>query len=375
MSAGIHAVQRGALGRRAVVRQQRPCRVIQCLAAVSLHHHALCAGKAELRQHGIQLRGLGVDAAGQQQLAARRQIILQLADLIHKAVPCGKIAGGRVDDEQVAVLRNSACEQIQRLCVDILGVQRIGQGVGQGLLAVVGGIVGVALPGCGKLINGRGDLLFAAKSHAGRAGCVVVGIIVLVQVGGIQYGAVLPAGDNQTAGGNILCAILCGKGGVQGGVLLFPAQVPVLGGIVVQQLCDDGILAAGFTEVIDVYILFQPLHQRFGAVAQGVHFGLREVELRIFCRDGPHQQVEQHRQHQHCRQHSGGQQPAAEHPAFLRGCILVPFHRYGLLSVPAALFQPLRGEKQEHRRHGQVVDQRGNRKTAVDKLFKRGKQA
>lgn len=88
---------------------------------------------------------------------------MQLADLIHKAVPCGKIGGGCVDDEQVAVLRDGACEQIQRLGVDILGVQRIGQGVGQGLLAVVGGIVGVALPRCGELIDGRGDLLFAAK--------------------------------------------------------------------------------------------------------------------------------------------------------------------------------------------------------------------
>ena len=356
MGAGIHAVQRGALGRCAVVRQQRPCRVIQCLAAVALHHHALCAGKAELRQHGIQLRGLGVDAAGQQQFTARRQIILQLADLIHKAVPCGKIVGGCVDDEQVAVLRNGAREQIQRLGVDILGVQCIGQGVGQGLLAVVGGIVGVALPSCGKLINGRGDLLFAAKGHAGRASGVVIGVVVLVQVGGIQHGAVLPAGDDQTATGNIPRTVLCGKGGVQGGVFLLPAQVSALGGVVIQQLCDDGILAAGLAEVIDVHIFFQPLHQRFGAVAQGVHFGLGEVELGIFCRDGPHQQVEQHSQHQHCRQHGGGQQPAAEHPALLGGCVLVPFHRCGLLSVPAALFQPLRGEKQEHRRHGQVVD-------------------
>ena len=270
---------------------------------------------------------------------------MQLADLIHKAVPCGKIAGGRVDDKQIAVLRDGAREQIQRLGVDILGIQCIGQGVGQGLLAVVGGIVGVALPGCGKLINGRGDLLFAAKSHAGRAGGVVVGVVVLVQVGGIQYGAVLPAGDDQTAGGNILRTVLCGKGGVQGGVLLFPAQVPALGGVVIQQLCDDGILAAGFAEVIDVHILFQPLHQRFGAVAQGVHFGFGEVELGIFCGDRPHQQVEQYRQHQHCRQHGGGQQSAAEYPAFLRGCVLVPFHHCGLLSVPAALFQPLRGEK------------------------------
>ena len=122
MGIGIHAVQRGALGGRAVVRQQRPCRVIQRLAAVALHHHALCAGKAELRQHGVQLRSLGVDTAGQQQFAARRKIILQLADLIHKAVPCGKIAGGRVDDKQIAVLRDGACKQIQRLGVDILGV-------------------------------------------------------------------------------------------------------------------------------------------------------------------------------------------------------------------------------------------------------------
>ena len=35
----------------------------------------------------------------------------------------------------------------------------------------------------------------------------------------------------------------------------------------------------------------------------------------------------------------------------------------------------LRGEKQEHRRHGQVVDQRGNGKAAVDKFFKGDKQA
>ena len=232
---------------------------------------------------------------------------MQLADLVHKAVPCGKIGGGCVDDEQVAVLRDGTGEQIQRLGVDILGVQRIGQGVGQGLLAVVGGIVGMALPRCGKLIDGRGDLLFAAKGHAGRAGGVVVGIVVLVQVGGVQHGAVLPAGDDQTAGGNILRTVLGGKGGVQGGVLLFPAQMPALSGVVIQQLCDDGILAAGLAQIIDVHILFQPLHQCFGAVAQGVHFGLGEVELGIFCRDGPHQQVEQHRQHQHSRQHSGGQ--------------------------------------------------------------------
>ena len=240
---------------------------------------------------------------------------------------------------------------------------------------MVGGIVGVALPRCGELIDGRGDLLFAAKSHAGRAGGVVVGIIVLVQVGGIQYGAVLPAGDNQAAGGNILCTVLGGKGGVQGGVFLLPAQVPALGGVVIQQLCDDGILAAGFAQIIDVHILFQSLHQRFGAVAQGVHFGLGEVKLGIFCRDGSYQQVEQHRQHQHCRQHGSGQQPAAEYSAFLRGCVLVPFHRYGLLSVPAALFQPLCGEKQEHHCHGQIVDQCGDGKAAVDKFFKGGKQA
>ena len=60
--------------------------------------------------------------------------------------------------------------QLMRLGVDILGIQCIGQGVGQGLLAVVGGIVGVALSGCGKLINSRGDLLFAAKSHASEGG-------------------------------------------------------------------------------------------------------------------------------------------------------------------------------------------------------------
>ena len=99
--------------------------------------------RQELRQHGVQLRGLGVDATGQQQLAARRQIILQLADFNH--------------GEQT--LTDSLTDALDAQNID---AQRIGYGVGQGLLAVVGGIVGVALPRCGELIDGRGCLLYTS---------------------------------------------------------------------------------------------------------------------------------------------------------------------------------------------------------------------
>ena len=148
---------------------------------------------------------------------------------------------------------------------------------------------------CGsQLVDGRADLLFAAKGHVGSAGGVVIGVIVLVKFGGVQHFAVLTADHDQTAGGCILCAVLRCKGRVKRRVLLLPVEVTALVGVVIQQLGDNGILAAGLTEIINGHILIQALHQLPGAVAQRVHFGGREVELGVFFRDGPHQQIDQH---------------------------------------------------------------------------------
>ena len=71
-------------------------------------------------------RRFGIAAGGQQHLAAVFQIGLQLRDLIHKAVSC-KIRSGVADDEQITVLRDGAGEQIQRLGIDILRLERLGQ--------------------------------------------------------------------------------------------------------------------------------------------------------------------------------------------------------------------------------------------------------
>ena len=343
------------------------------MAGIALHHDARLAGKAELRHYGVQIRRIDKGTGHQQHFAAVFQIGLQLRDLVHKAVGC-KIRSGRIDDQQLAVLRDGACEQIQRLQVDILGFQRFGQRGSRGLLTVVGGVEGMAFCPGGQLVDGRTDLLFACKRHICRAGGVVIGVVVFVELSGVQHHAVLAADHDQAAGGYILCTVLGRKGRIEGGVFLFPVETAALIGIMIQQLAHNGVFAAGLAEVVDRHILIKALHQLSGAVAQSVHLGGRKIEFGVLGRDRTCQQVDQYRQHDRCRQNGRGIQPAAEHLAVCGGSELEFFHIIVLLSVPAAFFQSLRRKKQKQYDHGEVIHQCRNGKAVVDELFKGSEQ-
>ena len=212
---------------------------------------------------------------------------------------------------------------------------------------MVGGVEGMAFCRRGQLVDGRTDLLFARKRHICRAGGVVIGVVVFVELSGIQHHAVLTADHDQAAGGYILCTVLGRKGRIKGGILLFPVETAALIGIMIQQLAHNGVFAAGLAEVVDRHVLIKALHQLSGAVAQSVHLGSGEIELRILFGQCTHQQVDQHRQYDHCRQNGRGIQPAAEHLAVCGGSELEFFHIIVLLSVPAAFFQSLRRKKQK----------------------------
>jgi len=68
--------------------------------------------------------------------------------------------------------------------------------------------------------------------------------------------------------------------------------VVALGGVAVQQLCDDGVLAARLGQIVDGDILRQGVGDVLGAVAEGVEPGFREVELGVLRRNGPDDEVE-----------------------------------------------------------------------------------
>ena len=224
------------------------------MGGIPLHHQALGAAEAKLRQQRIQIGRIVVAVGGDEQLAALLQIAAQFAHLIHQRPRRGKILRGNVDDEQIAVVRDVAGKQIQRRDGEVLVLQRRFQGIGQGLLAVVGGIVGAALFPAGQAVEGGGELALAVKGHAGRAVEVVVGVILGVEVGGVQHDALFPAGQDQTAVCGILRAVLSRKRRVEGGVLPLPADVCVLSGVVVQQLCNEDVLVACFGQIVDGHV-------------------------------------------------------------------------------------------------------------------------
>ena len=257
----VHAVQGRALLRGAVIREQGVRVAVQRMAGVTFHHDARLPRQAELCHQGVQIGGLVVDVGGQQHLAALVQVVLQHGRLVHQSVIRRKIRRGCVDDQQAAVLRDLAGQQIQRLQGDVLGVQRLGEGAGQGLFPMVRGIVGHPGVAAGEFIDGGCDLLLAAKGHIGTAGGVIVGVVILVQIGGIQHHAVLPAGHDQASGGCIFGPVLRRKGGVKGRVLLLPMDMAAFGGVMVQQLRDDGIFAARLTQIINGHIPLQALCQ------------------------------------------------------------------------------------------------------------------
>lgn len=83
-------------------------------------------------------------------------------------------------------------QQVEGADGEVLAFQRIGQGVGEALFAVVRRVVGVELFAAGDAVDGSGELIFAAKGHAVAAGGVVVGVVIIVEVGRRQHGALLP---------------------------------------------------------------------------------------------------------------------------------------------------------------------------------------
>ena len=328
MAAGVHAVQRGGLGGTGVVWQQIVGVAVHKMVGVPLHHKALGTGQAELRHQRVEVGGIIIGIGQQQHLATAAQIAAQQTHFVHKAARRGKILRGVVDDEQVAVLRDAAGEQIQRREGKVLAFQRIGQGVGQGLLAVVGGVVGVLLLPAGQAVDGRGDLVFACKGHAVGSGGVVVGVVVIVEVGCVQHNILVPGNEDHTAGRGLLCAVLGRKGRVDCRVLQLPRNVAAFGSVFIQQLGDDLIFIAGLAEVVDGHILRKLPCHLLGAVAEGIEPGLREVEFGVLGRDGPHQQIQQHHRCDHRCCNGSRIQAAAEHFSVRRGFFrFQKFHR------------------------------------------------
>ena len=152
---------------------------------------------------------------------------------------------------------------------------------------VVRRVVGVVRFAAGDAVDGSSELIFAAEGHAVAAGGVVVGVVIIVEVGRRQHGALLPRNEDQTAVFRRLHTVLGSEGRVDGGVFRLPLDVAALGGVAVQQLCDDGVLAARLGQIVDGDILRQGVGDVLGAVAEGVEPGFREVDLGVLRRNGP----------------------------------------------------------------------------------------
>ena len=287
------------------------------MVGIPFHNQTVHPEQSKRSHNRIQVGGAVVCVGGEQNLAAGGQIFLQHADFIHRALRTGEIAGGTVDDEKVAVLGNGAAQQVQLLRLDVLGLQGIHQGVRQGPFPVVGGVVGLAGFPAGQAVQRRGDLLFAVKADTI---IVIVGVVVDVKVHRVQHIAASAGVQNQAAARDLLCPILRGKGGIQGGVLLFPVNVAAGSCVLVQQPGDDGIFAAGFTQIVDGYILGQALRHLDGSITQGVQAALRQVELGICGGDGLDNQIDEDHQHHGRRQDGGGVQAIAEDAPAVRRC-------------------------------------------------------
>ena len=328
-AAGVHTVQRGGFLRAGIIRQQVKGRVaIEVVVGIALHHKALGAGQAELGHHSIQIGGTIIGIRQQQHAASIAQVAAQLAQLIHQTACAGKVLRRIVDDKQVTVLGDGLGEQVKRRDGQILAFQRIGQGGSQRLLAVVGGVVHMAALSAGQLVDGRGDFAFTVKGHVGRAGGGIIAVIVVVKLCGIQHLALFSADQDQPTGGQILCAVLGRKGGVDCRVLQLPRNVAALGSVFIQQLGDDLIFIAGLAEVVDGHILRKLPCHLLGAVAEGIEPRLREVEFGVLGRDGPHQQIQQHHRCDHRCCNGSRIQAAAEHFSVRRGFFrFQKFHR------------------------------------------------
>ena len=153
------------------------------MAAVSFHHKAGRAGQSELGHQGVKIRGGVITVGGEHQMSAVFQVGAQGRHLIHEAARRCNVLLRVIDDEQVAVVRDGVRQQVEEADRKVLALQRVGQGVGEALFAVVRRVVGVELFAAGDAVDGSGELIFAAKGHAVAAGGVVIGVVIIVEVG------------------------------------------------------------------------------------------------------------------------------------------------------------------------------------------------
>ena len=321
-AAGVDTVQCTALSVGGVIRQQIVGVTVQVMAAVPFHYESGRPGQAKLGHQGVKVRGGVIAVGGEHQMSAVFQVGAQGRHLIHEAARRRNVLLRVIDDEQVAVVRDGVRQQVEGADGEVLAFQRVGQGVGEALFTVVRRVVGVELFAAGDAVDGSGELIFAAKGHTVAAGGVVVGVVIIVEVGRRQHGALLPRDEDETAVLSRLHAVLGGEGRVDGGVFRFPLDVAALGGVAVQQLCDDGVLAARLGQIVDGDILRQGVGDVLGAVAEGVEPGFREVELGVLRRDSPDDEVEQDGQHDHQHRDRRGIDAAAYPQTFQRTCAL-----------------------------------------------------
>ena len=162
------------------------------MAAVPFHHKAGRPGQAKLGHQGVKIRGGVIAVGGEHQMSAVFQVSAQGRHLIHEAARRCKVLLRVIDDEQVAVVRDGVRQQVEGADGEVLALQCVSQGVGEALFAVVRRVVGVELFAAGDAVDGGSELIFAAEGHAVAAGGVVVGVVIIVEVGCRQHGTLLP---------------------------------------------------------------------------------------------------------------------------------------------------------------------------------------
>ena len=315
------------------------------MAAVPLHHKARRPAQAELGHQGVEVWGGVVAVGGEHQASSAFQIGAEGRHLIHETARRCKVLLRSVDDEQVAVVRDGIRQQVEGADREVLALQGVDEGARQGLLAVVGGVVGMERLTAGDAVDGSGELVFASEGHAVAAGGVVVGVVVIVEVRCFQHDALLSRDEDEAAVLRRLNAILGCKGRVNSRVFPLPPDVAALGGVAVQQLCEDGVLAARLGQIIDVHILRKAPGDLLGAVAEGVKPRLRKVKLGVLRRDSPDDEVEQDSQQDGQHGERGGVYAAFQAEALQRACALFleflhgqsPFQFQRRFSMPCAV--------------------------------------
>ena len=246
---------------------------------VGVHHDAVVHRDAVAFQHAVQVGQVGVllRAGEYQQLAAALDVFLQ-----HRALFVRNIAGGRVDEQHVAVLGHGVHVQQGEILhrIVVAALQFVSQGGGEFRFPVAAEQVDLGQVGAHHIVNGRGDLAFAVELQGdGTGGVEVVGIgLVDVVIGDV---AALVAGlHHQRVVGHRFVGVLLGEGGVHVGVALEHRDMVGQFLIAVQQLFDDGILLPCLGDPVDGHILVQIGHHCLGVGGEGVELRGGNIELR-----------------------------------------------------------------------------------------------